>query len=64
MAFILIVFLILHLAHVSSFYTIKMYIESIDVARLRENFIAKSNDSNDDKFKSLIVAEVSYFLLS
>jgi hypothetical protein len=56
---ILIVFLILHLAHVSSFYTIKMYMESVDVAKLRENFIVKPNDSNEGKFKSLIVAEVS-----
>lgn len=56
---ILIVFLILHLAHVSSFYTIKMYMESIDVGKLRENFIVKPNDNSDNKFKSLIVAEVS-----
>jgi hypothetical protein len=44
---------------VSSFYTIKMYMESIDVGKLRENFIMKPNDINDNKFKSLIVAEVS-----
>ncbi len=36
-----------------------MYMESVDVAKLRENFIVKPNDSNDGKFKSLIVAEVS-----
>ena len=61
---ILIVFLILHLAHVSSFYTIKMYMESIDVGKLRENFIMKPNDNNDNKFKSLIVAEVSALFLN
>lgn len=34
-----------------------MYMESIDVGKLRENFIVKPNDNNDNKFKSLIVAE-------
>jgi len=36
-----------------------MYMESIDVGKLRENFIMKPNDNSDNKFKSLIVAEVS-----
>ncbi len=38
--------------------------ESIDVGKLRENFIVKSNDNNDNKFKSLIVAEVSALFLN
>ena len=37
---IFLIFVILHLAHVSSFYTIKTYMEAMDVPKIRNNFVS------------------------
>jgi hypothetical protein len=35
---VLIIFIVLHLSHVSSFYTIKTYMEAVEVGKIRANF--------------------------
>ena len=62
----MIIFIVLHLSHVSSFYTIKTYMEAVDVGKIRANFKTLNqtlqglnpNDSSD-RFQALLIAEVT-----
>jgi len=53
---IIFVFIILHLSHVSSFYTIKTYMEAVDVPKIRANF--KLDHKMNVSDQSIIIAEV------
>ncbi|CDW72761.1 UNKNOWN [Stylonychia lemnae] len=52
---LILLYVFLHFAHISCFYSVKTYIDTIDIQRARSNFLNKTDD-----LKPILIAEVQF----